>query len=224
MADESLTVEQLHQLVAEYRDKAVRAKELFDSLFENNHSVMLLIDPESGAIRDANAMACRYYGYSKARMAAMHIMDINVLSPEQVREEMQNAELARRNYFNFHHRLANGEIREVEVSSGPITINKQKLLYSIIHDISRRRKVEREKEQLIVSLEKALAEIKTLRGILPICCSCKKIRDDKGYWRQIEIYIKEHSGAEFSHGICPECIRKLYPDFDVGRKDDCEKK
>ncbi|MCJ7616337.1 MAG: response regulator, partial [Desulfobacterales bacterium] len=62
-------------------------------------------------------------------------------------------------------------------------------------------------------LEKSLAEIKTLRGILPICANCKKIRDDKGYWNQIESYIYEHSEAEFSHGICPECMKKLYPDF-----------
>ncbi|MBU4388645.1 MAG: response regulator [Proteobacteria bacterium] len=62
-------------------------------------------------------------------------------------------------------------------------------------------------------LEKSLAEIKTLRGILPICANCKKIRDDKGYWNQIESYIHKHSEAEFTHGICPECMKKLYPDF-----------
>ncbi len=63
------------------------------------------------------------------------------------------------------------------------------------------------------SLEKALAEARTLRGLLPICASCKKIRDDKGYWNQIESYIKEHSLAEFSHGICPECAKRLYPEL-----------
>lgn len=57
------------------------------------------------------------------------------------------------------------------------------------------------------------SEIKQLRGMLPICASCKKIRDDKGYWSQIETYIKKHSEAEFTHGICPECIRKLYPEY-----------
>jgi AmiR/NasT family two-component response regulator len=62
-------------------------------------------------------------------------------------------------------------------------------------------------------LEKALAEIKTLRGILPICSNCKNIRDDDGYWNQIEVYIRDHSEAEFTHGICPECVKKLYPDL-----------
>ena len=63
--------------------------------------------------------------------------------------------------------------------------------------------------------EKALQEIKILSGFLPICSSCKKIRDDQGYWNQIEAYIRDHSEAEFSHGICPECAKKLYPDIDV---------
>ncbi len=62
-------------------------------------------------------------------------------------------------------------------------------------------------------LQGALDEVKTLRGILPICANCKKIRDDKGYWNQIEAYISDHSEAEFSHGICPECERALYPEF-----------
>jgi len=65
------------------------------------------------------------------------------------------------------------------------------------------------------NLQKAFSEIKTLRGILPICSSCKKIRNDKGYWDVIEDYLREHSEAEFSHGICPECAKRLYPDLDI---------
>ncbi len=62
-------------------------------------------------------------------------------------------------------------------------------------------------------LEATLHEVRHLRGILPICASCKKIRDDKGYWHQVELYIRDHSEAEFSHGICPECMAKLYPNL-----------
>jgi response regulator RpfG family c-di-GMP phosphodiesterase len=62
-------------------------------------------------------------------------------------------------------------------------------------------------------LQKALAKIKTLSGLLPICASCKKIRDDQGYWTQLEYYISEHSEAEFTHGCCPECMKKLYPEM-----------
>jgi len=64
-------------------------------------------------------------------------------------------------------------------------------------------------------LNEALDTIKVLKGLIPICSNCKKIRDDKGYWNQIEAYIQKHSEVEFSHGICPECAKKLYPDFDL---------
>jgi PleD family two-component response regulator len=66
-------------------------------------------------------------------------------------------------------------------------------------------------EQRTIELEKALAEIKVLQGIIPICSSCKKIRDDQGYWQQLEIFIRDHSDAEFSHGLCPGCAEELYP-------------
>jgi AmiR/NasT family two-component response regulator len=62
-------------------------------------------------------------------------------------------------------------------------------------------------------LEAALAKVKTLSGLLPICASCKKIRDDQGYWQQVEVYIRDHSEVEFTHGLCPDCIEKLYPDY-----------
>lgn len=81
----------------------------------------------------------------------------------------------------------------------------------IATDITKIKNNEEEREKLISELQEALAEIKTLQGILPICASCKKIRDDKGYWKQIESYIRDHSDAEFTHGICPECAKKLYP-------------
>ncbi|MBN2232395.1 MAG: sensor with HAMP domain protein, partial [Deltaproteobacteria bacterium] len=68
-------------------------------------------------------------------------------------------------------------------------------------------------ERLVVELETALDRIKTLRGLLPICANCKRIRDDKGYWHQVEAYIKAHAEVDFSHGICPECYAKLYPEL-----------
>ncbi len=76
-----------------------------------------------------------------------------------------------------------------------------------------RRRSYEEKERLITELQSALAEVKTLSGLLPICASCKKIRDDQGYWNQIEDYVSRHSAATFSHGICPDCAKRLYPDI-----------
>ncbi len=83
----------------------------------------------------------------------------------------------------------------------------------LIRDITRRKQAEMEKENLILELKKAMSKIKTLSGLLPICSSCKKIRDDKGYWNQLEAYISSHSEADFSHSICPECEKKLYPEI-----------
>jgi PAS domain-containing protein len=81
----------------------------------------------------------------------------------------------------------------------------------LIHDLSERRRMELERERLISDLQAALNDVRILRGLLPICASCKKIRDDKGYWGGLEKYIMEHSEAQFSHGICPECMGRLYP-------------
>ena len=89
-----------------------------------------------------------------------------------------------------------------------------------IQDGTARKKAEEDLQQKALELEKAnqelqalLDNVKTLRGLLPICASCKKIRDDKGYWNQFESYIRDHSEADFSHSICPDCAKRLYPDF-----------
>ena len=82
-------------------------------------------------------------------------------------------------------------------------------------EIRRREAAEKERDKVILELQKALSEVKTLRGLIPICAHCKSIRDDKGYWNRIEAYIQQHSDAEFSHSICPDCILKLYPDLDI---------
>jgi hypothetical protein len=79
--------------------------------------------------------------------------------------------------------------------------------------VLQRKALEQKREKAIAAREKALDEVRILRGFLPVCSSCKKIRDDQGYWTQIEAYIRDHSEAEFSHSICPECARRLYPEF-----------
>jgi len=78
--------------------------------------------------------------------------------------------------------------------------------------------IQERQAKTITSLEEALAKVKLLSGLVPICAHCKKIRDDKGYWNQIEVYISEHSEADFSHGICPDCVHELYPDYQSALK------
>ena len=127
-----------------------------------------------------------------------------------------------------------GDLRggiSVSIEAGPILASKARAVryltisYLVIWALGliglgigmhRLRAREKERENLILELTEALSEVKKLSGMLPICASCKKIRDDKGYWNQIESYIGDHSEAEFSHGICPDCAKKLYPEFYKG--------
>jgi DNA repair exonuclease SbcCD ATPase subunit len=82
-------------------------------------------------------------------------------------------------------------------------------------EIEQRKRAEEERENLIAELKKALSKVKVLSGLVPICANCKKIRDDSGYWHQLERYISDHSEAEFSHGLCPDCIKILYPELNL---------
>jgi PAS domain S-box-containing protein len=120
---------------AEFRHQS---EERYRSLFENNHAVMFVIDPENGAIIDANPAAEQFYGWSRHELTRMNAADINTLAPEQIRAEMQAAKAARRNHFEFCHRLADGSIRDVDVYSGRIVMGGQERLYSIVHDVTDR--------------------------------------------------------------------------------------
>lgn len=113
-------------------------------MFEKHGAVMLLIDPASGEIIDANDAAASFYGYDKGKLLSLRISDLNILKPEEVAAERQRALTEHRNYFVFPHRLASGEIRTVEVYSWPIEVAGRRLLYSIIHDASSRKLAEQE--------------------------------------------------------------------------------
>lgn len=113
-----------------------------------------------------------------------------------------------------------GEIKYFIVTARPLYGPNNEILGVIesFQDITTRKKMEKEKEQLITELQESLEQVNLLTGFLPICASCKKIRDDEGYWNQIESYISKHSDVEFSHGICPDCSKKLYPDLNLVKK------
>jgi len=115
--------------------------------------------------------------------------------------------------FEFRIIRKNRETRNVEIHSSLTTYQGEPAIIGTMVDITERKQVEEERERLILELQSALSRIKTLGGLLPICSSCKKIRNDKGYWEQIEVYIRDHSELDFSHGICPDCMKKLYPDY-----------
>ncbi len=106
-----------------------------------------------------------------------------------------------------------GKDNVIEYTAVPFKMQGKIMTIGIDRDITERKRIEEEREQLIKKLQAALSEVKTLSGLVPICANCKQIRDDKGFWMQVESYIQERSHARFSHGICPDCMKKLYPEF-----------
>jgi PAS domain S-box-containing protein len=111
----------------------------FRHFFEKNSSVLLLIEPTSGSIIDANQAAIAFYGFPQSQLIGMSINQLNTLAPERVAEERQHALHEERSYFNFQHRLASGAVRDVEVYSTPLEVDDRTLLFSIVHDISERK-------------------------------------------------------------------------------------
>jgi PAS domain S-box-containing protein len=148
-------------------EKALRESEAqYKSLFNNNHSVMLLIDPETADIVDANPAAVSFYGWDYETLTRKKIFNINTLTQEQVFDEIEKAKMEQRKQFFFRHCLASGEIRDVEVYSGPIKVHGKELLYSIVYDITARKKAEEEKAALETQLLHAqkMESIGTLSG------------------------------------------------------------
>ena len=117
-------------------EEIIESEQRYHQLFETNKAVKLIIDPSDGQIIKANESACSYYGYSKERFETLYITDINTLSPNEVEKEMARAQKKEALVFSFSHKLANGEIRDVEVYSGPFQYQNKTLLFSIVHDVT----------------------------------------------------------------------------------------
>ena len=114
----------------------------YRAIFANSHAVMLILDPQSGRIVDANHAAEKFYGWSHETLTRMHISEVNTLSAEALRAELAAARQARRTHFEFRHRRADGSVRDVEVHSGPIEDDEGTLLFSIVHDVTERKQAE----------------------------------------------------------------------------------
>jgi len=124
-------------------EEALRASETrHRQMFQGNQAIKLLINPATGTIVDANPAACTFYGYTLEALLATSMMEINMLPPAELVQTMAQAEKEERSFFVFQHRLASGETRDVEVHSSPIDVEGATLLYSIIHDITDRRRTE----------------------------------------------------------------------------------
>ncbi len=137
----------------------------YRQIFETNLAVKLIIDPADGRITAANEAACRFYGYDAQTLTSLQVMDINILSEEEVRQEMERTKTEERLFFNFRHRLASGEIRDVEVYSGPVQSGDKTLLYSIIHDVTERKRAEDALQSANNQLAQRIEELSTLNHI-----------------------------------------------------------
>ena len=161
-----------------------------------------------------NRGAERIFGYTAEEVLGQPITML--IPPDRVDEEPKIIDRLRRGerieHFETVRRRKDGEEVDVSLTISPIEDATGKIIgiSKIARDISERQRAKEELERLVRDLTDALAQVKTLRGLLPICASCRKIRSDENYWQNIETYVEEHTEASFSHGICPACMQKLY--------------
>lgn len=185
---------------------------LYGMLFQNSLDGFMLTAPD-GNVLDANPAACRILGrtrleiLSEGRQGLIDGSDprLAALIEERRRTGSAHGELVARR--------KDGSRFPIEFSSvvfqNPAGESRTCL---ILPDITERKAAEAERERLIQELKQAVARVKSLSGLLPMCASCRKIRDPQGAWHELENYIRSHTEADFTHGICPDCRRELYPD------------
>ncbi len=167
-----------------------------------------------GIVISWNSGAERIFGYTAEEVLGQ---PITMLIPHDRSDEEPKITARLRRGEHMEHvetvrRRKDGEEIAVSLTISPIKDEAGTItgISKIARDISERQRAKEELERLVRDLMDALEKVKTLRGLLPICSSCKKIRSDENYWQSIETYIQQHSEASFTHGICPDCVQKLY--------------
>jgi len=191
----------------------------FRSVVQTAKDAIILADG-SGNIIAWNRAAQTIFGYQEEEVMGQ---PLTMVMPERYRDAHRQG-IARLQSggeahvigttVELHGLRKDGSEFPLELSIGTWQATEGPYYSGIIRDITDRKRAEEERERLIRELQEAMAKIKVLGGLLPICATCKKIRDDKGYWKQIEEYIADHSEAQFTHGICADCARKIHPDWD----------
>lgn len=170
-----------------------------------------------GIVRSWNPSAERIFGYAASEMIGQSILRI-IPKDREAEEEMilsrvHAGEHVR--HFATIRQRKNGELVPISLTVSPVRNAAGCIIgvSKIARDITVERRLQAEQDKLVAELQHAVDEIKVLRSLIPICAHCKKIRDDSGYWQQLEKYFDEHGHFRFSHGICPECVQKHYGDF-----------
>jgi PAS domain S-box-containing protein len=183
----------------------------FRLLFENSLDGILLTSPD-GRIYDANPSACALLGRTREQIIAATRADLVDTSDPTVARLVEERKRTGKAHGELIARHSDGTLFPIEISSVVFSdAEGNQFTCMMIRDISSRRRAEAEREQLIVELQEALSKVKLLSGLLSICASCKKIHNEHGHWESLETYIRNRSAADFSHGLCPECLQRLYP-------------
>jgi PAS domain S-box-containing protein len=203
--------------MARQRQELKEAESRYTVLF-NSVPVGLYRTSATGEILDANPALAEMLGYdNQAALLALKTSELFVNVDDYLhRKELLDREGVLHNFETQLH-CHDGSNCWVQDNAKVVHNAQTHEIYyeGSLENITKRKEAEFEREQLISELQDALAEVKTLSGLLPICAQCKKIRDDNGYWNQIEVFIQSHSDAEFTHSFCPDCMKRLYPEVSI---------
>ncbi len=208
---------------AEAANLALRKeRNLFQRYLNLVEAIIVTLDP-NGIVTMLNRKGCEFLGYKEEDILGENWFKKCLPQPEgwenvyPVFKDIMNGRLVAAEYFENEILSKDGQKSLIAWHNNYFRDDNGQIVGTIStgQDITERKQAEKERENLINKLQDALSEIKTLRGILPICSFCKKIRDDKGYWEQVDVYIHKYSQADISHSICPECAKEHYHDLDI---------
>jgi len=191
------------------------SEEKYRLLVENSGDLIYSLD-DKGYFIFVNAAAERFLDMSRSEIVGKNYLAF--IRPDFRKEVVAyyRKRYGSSSYLEYPIVIRSGESKWLGVNVQPLLRDGTVAGFQIVaRDVTDRKRAEADREKVISELQDALSRIKMLSGLLPICASCKKIRNDKGYWEQIELYIRDRSEAEFSHGICPDCAKTLYPGFKI---------
>jgi PAS domain S-box-containing protein len=186
---------------------------LEDRFFELSIDLLCQLD-FNGYFRRLNPAWERTLGFTIAELTSRPFIEF-VHPDDRERTLTQNSDVragGRALGFENRYRCKDGSYRWFRWNAAPDA--SWSVIYSVARDITEAKEAEEERERLVRELQAALAEVKTLQQILPLCSYCRKIRDDEDYWQSVESYVAKHTGARFSHGICPDCYTKVVAQLD----------
>ena len=206
----------LHSDILKTEEALSQSEQLYRHMIEEASDLVYSVDVQ-GNLTYVNPIGLKITGYSEDEIIGRRFTHAITQGWKERVWQFYSSQIENQEpetLLEFPIVTKSGEVKWIEQTATLLSVDGKAAGFQVIgRDVTKRKQIEEERERLIAKLQEAAAKIKTMSGLLPICASCKKIRDDTGYWNQIESYIQVHSDAEFSHSICPECVVKLYPEI-----------